>query len=120
TADLLICSQLLYPSATLIPGLGGLLIQQVTRTWHLDCFSCFAPASKPRKRETTTTGFEPVRAEPSRFLVYPLNHSGKLPGKVIDLSLPLSSSPVAEWTLHRWDCTDTNRVRVPAVDLACA
>ena len=27
----------------------------------------------------TTTGFEPVRAEPSRFRVYPLNRSGKLP-----------------------------------------
>ena len=32
----------------------------------------------------TTTGFEPVRAEPNRFQVYPINHSGKLSKNVAE------------------------------------
>ena len=30
-----------------------------------------------QKKETSAAGFEPTRAEPSRFLVYRLNHSAK-------------------------------------------
>ena len=35
-------------------------------------------------REATSTGFEPMRAEPSRFRVYRLNHSAKMPKAVPD------------------------------------
>ena len=33
---------------------------------------------KHKKKNSTTAGFEPARAKPSRFLVYLLNHSDKL------------------------------------------
>ena len=48
---------------------------------HVSAFGSSRPLQKaPKRFRTTSAGFEPTRAEPTRFRVWRLNHSAMMPG----------------------------------------